>query len=565
MICVLGDAHLDVVVRLGGPVAPDTDTPARTQVGVGGQAANVAAWISALGGQARLIAARGTDLAAGLVAAELTGRGVDLAGPVLDGPTGVVVSLSERGTSRSMLTDRGVGPRLSADTLDPGWLAGCGWLHLPAYSLASDPVSGAALAAAAQVPRLSVDLSSTALLREYGAERFRGLLGRLRPEVVFGTADEVALIGELPGPALVVKLGADGVRAGGRRAPGPAGPRGGPDRGRRRVRRGLPGRRGQPGPGRGGPGGGQDGSDAVTNGAGPRLTDEVAGALAAGRPVVALETTLVSHGFPGGQGVEVALASERRVRAAGAVPATVGVVDGVLRAGLTAAELGRFAEAGESARKCGARDLAPALVQGALGATTVGGTLAVCRVAGIRFMATGGTGGVHRGFAATLDVSADLAQLARTPALVVSSGVKSILDVAATSELLESLGVPVLGWRTGTLPMFYSAAGGPPVSATVTAVAEVAQITAAHFLLNAPTGLLLARPPQPSLDIEPILAEAVARVEQQGVRGQAVTPAVLALVHELSAGRSAEVNRRLIEDNAGLAAEVAVAYAELGE
>lgn len=215
-ICVLGDAHLDVVVRLAGPVAPDTDTPARIQVGVGGQAANVAAWISALGGQARLIAARGTDLAAGLVAAELAGRGVDLAGPVLDGPTGVVVSLSERGTSRSMLTDRGVGPRLSADTLDPGWLAGCGWLHLPAYSLASDPVSGAALAAAAQVPRLSVDLSSTALLREYGAQRFRALLGRLRPEVVFGTADEVALIGELPGPALVVKLGADGVRAGGR-------------------------------------------------------------------------------------------------------------------------------------------------------------------------------------------------------------------------------------------------------------------------------------------------------------------------------------------------------------
>ena len=234
----------------------------------------------------------------------------------------------------------------------------------------------------------------------------------------------------------------------------------------------------------------------MTNGAQPRLTGEVADALAVGRPVVALETTLVSHGFPGGQGVEVALASEQRVRAAGAVPATVGVVDGVLRAGLTAAELGRFAEAGESARKCGARDLAAALVQGALGATTVGGTLAVCRLAGIRFMATGGTGGVHRGFAATLDVSADLAQIARTPALVVSSGVKSILDVLATSELLESLGVPVLGWRTGTLPMFYSAAGGPPVSATVTAVSEVARITAAHFLLNAPTGLLLARPPR---------------------------------------------------------------------
>ena len=216
LICVLGDAHLDVVVRFDGPVAVDTDTPARTQVGVGGQAANVAAWVSALGGQARLIAARGTDLAAGLVTQELERRGIELAGPVLDGPTGVVVSLSEHGTSRSMLTDRGVGPRLSADTLDPGWLAGCDLLHLPAYSLASEPVGDAALAAAALAPRLSVDLSSTALLREYGAERFRGLLARLRPQLVFGTEDEVALVGELPGSALVVKLGARGVRAGGR-------------------------------------------------------------------------------------------------------------------------------------------------------------------------------------------------------------------------------------------------------------------------------------------------------------------------------------------------------------
>jgi ribokinase len=219
LICVLGDAHLDVVVRPQGPVAADTDTPARTWVGVGGQAANVAAWISALGGRARLIAARGTDLAAGLVARELERRGVAVEGPVLDGPTGVVVSLSERGTSRSMLTDRGVGPRLSADTLDPGWLDGCGRLHLPGYSLASEPVSTAALAAAAQVPRLSVDLSSTALLREYGADRFRDLLGRLRPEIVFGTEEEAALIGELPGSALVVKLGARGVRAGGREYP----------------------------------------------------------------------------------------------------------------------------------------------------------------------------------------------------------------------------------------------------------------------------------------------------------------------------------------------------------
>jgi pseudouridine-5'-phosphate glycosidase len=201
------------------------------------------------------------------------------------------------------------------------------------------------------------------------------------------------------------------------------------------------------------------------------------------------------------------------------------------------------------------------VIQGALSATTVGGTLAVCRLAGIAFMATGGTGGVHRRFAASLDISADLLQIARTGALVVSSGVKSILDVAATAELLETLGVPVLGWRTGTLPLFYSATGGPPVSAVVTSAEEAALIAAAHWQLNGPSGLLLTRPPEPSLEIEPVIAEAVDRVNRQGVRGQEVTPAVLALVHELTGGRSAEVNRQLIEDNAALAGEVAVAYA----
>ena len=293
----------------------------------------------------------------------------------------------------------------------------------------------------------------------------------------------------------------------------------------------------------------------------PVLAEEVAATLADGGPVVALETTLVSHGFPGRQGLEVALASEARVRAAGAVPATVGVVDGAVRVGLTEAELERFASAGESARKVGARDLAACVVQGALGATTVGGTLAVCRAAGIRFMGTGGTGGVHRDFAQSLDISGDLPQLARTAAMVVSSGAKSILDVPATGELLETLGVPVLGWRTPTLPLFYSAGGGPPVSAVVTSAVEAARIAALHWLLNETSGLLLARPPDPAVDLEEIIAEAVGRVRQRGVTGQAVTPAVLSLVHELSGGRSVEVNRLLIADNAALAAEVAVAHA----
>ena len=295
----------------------------------------------------------------------------------------------------------------------------------------------------------------------------------------------------------------------------------------------------------------------------PVLAGEVAAALRDGGAVVALETTLVSHGFPGGQGLGVALAAEARVRAAGAVPATVGVVDGAVRAGLTGAELERFATAGESARKVGARDLAACAVQGALGATTVGGTLAVCRATGIHFLGTGGTGGVHRDFAQSLDISSDLPQLARTAARVVSSGAKSILDVPATAELLETLGVPVLGWRTPALPLFYSAGGGPPVSAVVTSAVEAARIAALHWLLNETSGLLLARPPDPAVDLEEIIAEAVGRVRQRGVTGQAVTPAVLSLVHELSGGRSVEVNRLLIADNAALAAEVAVAHARI--
>jgi len=295
----------------------------------------------------------------------------------------------------------------------------------------------------------------------------------------------------------------------------------------------------------------------------PRVSEEVATALRDGQPVVALETTLVSHGFTAGRGLQAALESERQVRAAGAVPATVGVLDGTITVGLSPVQLERFAAASTRARKVGARDLAACAVQGALGSTTVGGTLAVCRVAGIRFLGTGGIGGVHRGFAATLDISADLPQLARTRAMVVCSGAKSILDIAATSELLETLGVPVLGWRTSTLPMFYTGEGGPPVSATVTTAGEAAAIAAAHWQLNPTSGLVLGRPPADGVDLEALITEAVERVRAEGVSGQAITPAILSAIEELSGGRSVEVNRQLIADNAALAAQVAVAYAGL--
>jgi pseudouridylate synthase len=287
------------------------------------------------------------------------------------------------------------------------------------------------------------------------------------------------------------------------------------------------------------------------------LVPEVEAALRDGRPVVALETTLVAHGFPPGEGVAVGAESERRVREAGAVPATIGVLDGSVRVGLTAEELERF---DATARKVGPRDLAACAAQGAVGATTVGGTLTVCRAAGIRFLGTGGLGGVHRGWeAGRLDVSADLAELARTQTLVVSSGVKSLLDVAATAEALETLGVPVLGFRTDELPLFYAARGGPPVSARVESAAETTTIARAHWELGG-GGLLLARPPDESLDdVEPLIEEALALAAERGIAGQDVTPFVLSFLHERSGGATLRANRDLVVANAALAAAAAVA------
>jgi pseudouridine-5'-phosphate glycosidase len=283
-----------------------------------------------------------------------------------------------------------------------------------------------------------------------------------------------------------------------------------------------------------------------------RVSDEIREA----RAVVALETTLIAHGFPPGEGVAVGLESERRVRATGAVPATVGVLDGEIVVGLTETELERF---DAEARKVGPRDLAAAAAQGVVGATTVGGTLAVCRSAGIRFMGTGGIGGVHRGFPSPPDVSADMFELARCQALVVAAGAKSLLDVPATAEVLETLGIPVIGYRTDELPLFYSAHGGPPVSARVESAEEAARIAAEHWQLGG-GGLLLGRPPDDSLDdIEPLIEEGLAEARNRGVTGQAVTPFVLSFLHERSGGRTLAANRELVAANAALAAEVAVA------
>jgi pseudouridylate synthase len=281
-----------------------------------------------------------------------------------------------------------------------------------------------------------------------------------------------------------------------------------------------------------------------------RVAEEVREAAA----VVALETTIVAHGFPPGEGIAVGLESERRIREAGAVPATIGVLDGEIRVGLTADELERFKA---DAHKLGPRDLAACVESGETGATTVGGTLAVCRQVGIQFMGTGGIGGVHRG---RLDISADLLQLSSSQVVVVSSGVKSLLDVEATAELLEALSVPVLGWRTDTMPRFYDASGGPPVTARVDSVDEALRLARTHWELVG-CGVLLARPPDESLDVDDLIEDALAAAEAEHVRGKDVTPFVLARLHERSGGRTLAVNRGLAAANAHLAAELAVAAA----
>ena len=211
MICTLGDLLLDVVVRLDGPIAEDTDTYGRTRVGPGGQAANVAAWVAALGGRARFLGKRGDDPAGTLLSDELERRGVEVAGPVGGGSTGTVVSVATPDGRRTMLTDRGIAPEFAPGDLDAVWLDGCEWLHLPGYSLVRPPIRETAVAAAGHAPRVSLDLSSTAAISEAGLEEFRRIVSEIGPELVFANEDEAELVGETGAETVVVKRGADGI------------------------------------------------------------------------------------------------------------------------------------------------------------------------------------------------------------------------------------------------------------------------------------------------------------------------------------------------------------------
>lgn len=292
---------------------------------------------------------------------------------------------------------------------------------------------------------------------------------------------------------------------------------------------------------------------------------EVAQAIAEGKPVVALESTIISHGMPYPQNVETALAVEKIIRENGAVPATIAILGGRLKAGLTEQEIEYLGKTGLQVTKASRRDLPVLVAQGKDGATTVTTTMMIAHMAGIPIFATGGIGGVHRGAETTMDISADLQELAQTDVTVVCAGAKAILDLKLTLEYLETHGVPVLGYQTEELPAFYTRTSGLRVDARVDSPAELAQIMKVHRALGLKSGILVTNPiPEAdSMDAEKINAvieQAIAEANAQGIHGKETTPFLLAKVKEITGGDSLEANIRLVFNNAKLAAQTAAAY-----
>jgi pseudouridine-5'-phosphate glycosidase len=297
-----------------------------------------------------------------------------------------------------------------------------------------------------------------------------------------------------------------------------------------------------------------------------QFSEEVLHAKDDGRPLVALESTIITHGLPYPENLETALAAERIVRENGAVPATIAIIAGRLRAGLSEAEIAMLAEASD-ARKASRRDIGPLMAKGATAGTTVAATMCIAAGAGIKLFATGGIGGVHRGAETSFDISADLAELARTQVVVVSAGVKSILDIAKTAEILETLSVPVFGYRTSEFPAFFSRSSGVRLDHRFDNAETIAQAMACHWAMGG-GGVLIANPiPEAeSLDgqaIDAAIEKALSAAQAHGIAQKDITPYLLSRVAEFTGGRSIAANKALICHNAGTAAEIAVAYARL--
>ncbi len=297
------------------------------------------------------------------------------------------------------------------------------------------------------------------------------------------------------------------------------------------------------------------------------LTDEVAAALAGGRPVVALESTIISHGMPYPQNVEMARTVEQIIRDGGAVPATIAVLGGVPRIGLTADDLELLASDPHVA-KVSIRDLPYIVARGEHGATTVAATMRLAAMAGIRVFVTGGLGGVHRGAQQTFDTSADLTELSLTDVAVVSAGVKSILDIGLTLERLETLGVPVLGYGTDEFPAFFSRESGHDVPMRVDSPAEVAAVMRTKWDMGIAGGIAVVNPIAeadeiPAHEINGIIDQALSDMQARGIHGKEATPFLLGRIVEITGGSSLTANIALVENNARLGARVATEYAAL--
>jgi pseudouridylate synthase len=300
-----------------------------------------------------------------------------------------------------------------------------------------------------------------------------------------------------------------------------------------------------------------------------RVHPDVAAALAANQPVVALESTIISHGMPYPQNVHMATEVEQIVRSHGAVPATIAVLDGVCCIGLDDAQLQSLAT-GDNVHKATTRDLPWLIATKSTGATTVAATMRLAAVAGIRVFATGGIGGVHRGAAESFDISADLTEMAITPVAVVSAGVKSILDIGLTLERLETLGVPVIVNGSDEFPSFYSRTSGFAAPRRVDGPAEIAAVLHANWQLGLSTGVSVANPIPveaeiPAVEISGVIEQALADLAAQHITGQQVTPYLLGRVVEATAGRSLTANLALVRNNAAVAAQIAVEYAKLNQ
>ena len=296
---------------------------------------------------------------------------------------------------------------------------------------------------------------------------------------------------------------------------------------------------------------------------------EVAEAMAAGKPVVALESTIISHGMPYPQNVKTALEVEQIIRDNGAVPATIAIIGGRLKAGLTPEEIEYFGKKGHAIAKASRRDLAVLCARGEDGATTVTTTMMIAHMAGIGVFATGGIGGVHRGAETTMDISADLEELGQTPVMVICAGAKSILDLGLTLEYLETHGVPVIGYGTDELPAFYTRTSGFGVDYRLDTPAELAAAFHAQRAMGLKGGMLVTNPIPEEYSMDPAVInkaidQAIAECQAQGVHGKATTPFLLARVKDLTGGDSLDSNIQLVFNNARLAARTAAELVKLG-